>query len=73
LDKVGSYYEKLADFGAGETSEWEEALTALTEESISLFDQLPEEMPDRQKTRILKQYYGELLDGVAQLKQDWKN
>ena len=73
LDKVDSYYERLADYGASGNSEWEDAFTALTDETIPLFDQLPEEMPTRQKTRILKQYYGELLDGAARLKQEWKN
>ena len=73
LDKVGSYYEQMGSNSAGETGEWEAALTALTTETIPLFDQLPDEMPAREKMRILKQYYGELLDGAAQLKQEWKN
>ena len=73
LDKVGSYYELLAENTSGETGEWEAALTALTGETIPLFDQLPDEMSVRQKTRILKQYYGQLLDGAEQLKHEWNN
>jgi len=69
LDQVGSYYEQ---FPAG-TEEWQEAFTSLTDEAIPLFDQLPEEMPDREKMRILKEYYGELLDGAAQMKEKWNN
>lgn len=69
LDQVGSYYEQFSDG----TEEWQEAFAALTDEAIPLFDQLPDEMPDREKTRILKEYYGELLDGAAQLKKKWNN
>ena len=73
LDKVGSYYEQLAQNSHADTREWEEVLTALTGETIPLFDQLPDEMPDREKVRVLKQYYGELLDAASLLSQDWKN
>ena len=48
--------------------DWESALDELTEESVSLFEQLPEELPARQRARILKAYYGNILDGVKQLK-----
>jgi hypothetical protein len=48
--------------------DWEGALDELTEESVSLFEQLPEELPARQQARILKAYYGDILDGVKQLK-----
>ena len=69
LDQVGSYYEQLA----GGPEEWEAAFTALTDETVPLFDQLPDEMPEREKMRILKEYYGDLLDGAAQLNQRWNN
>ena len=70
LDKVGSYYEQLALNGDAE--EWEDALTALTGETIPLFDQLPDELSSREKVRVLKQYYGELLDAADLLAQEWK-
>ena len=73
LEKVGSYYDQLAVVTTGETGEWAAALSAMTDETIPLFDQLPEDMPSRQKTKILKQYYGELLDGAALLRQEWNN
>ena len=48
--------------------DWESTLDELTEESVSLFEQLPEELSSRRQARILKAYYGDLLDGVQQLK-----
>lgn len=71
LDKVGAYYEQLGASGATEAGDWEAALTALTDETIPLFDQLPDEMPRREKVRVLKRYYGDLLDGAERLRQDW--
>ena len=48
--------------------DWESTLDELTEESVSLFEQLPEELPPRRRARILKAYYGDILDEVKQLK-----
>ncbi len=48
--------------------EWEQTLDELTEEPVSLYEQLPEELPRRQQARILKAYYGGILDEVNQLK-----
>ena len=42
----------------------------VTEEDIPLFEQLPEELPARERGRILKAYYGELLAGARQLKNN---
>ena len=47
---------------------WEQTLDELTEEPVSLYEQLPEELPRRQQARILKAYYGGILDEVNQLK-----
>ena len=49
-----------------DSASWDDALSQLTEETVPLFEQLPEEMPKREKARILKQYYGELLNGAKQ-------
>ena len=49
-----------------DSAAWDEALVQLTEESVPLFEQLPEEMSRREKARILKQYYGDLLNGAKQ-------
>ncbi len=46
----------------------EGALDELTEEPVSLFEQLPEELSPRRQARILKAYYGDILDEVKQLK-----
>lgn len=48
--------------------EWEQTLDELTEEPVSLYEQLPEELSRRERARILKAYYGDLLDHVRQLK-----
>lgn len=47
--------------------EWDDAIASMTDESIPLFQQLPEEMPAREKARILKQHYSSLLSGAKQL------
>jgi|GEM_PF-810890 len=51
-----------------EGCDWEGTLDELTEESVSLFEQLPEELSPRRRARILKAYYGDILDEVKQLK-----
>ena len=73
LDQIGSCYEQLARNDQVDAFAWEATLASLTQETIPLVDQLPEEMSDREKTRILKKYYGELLDGANRLKQEWNN
>lgn len=47
--------------------DWDAALQGMAEEGTPLFEQLPDELPARRKGRILKAYYGELLDGARQL------
>ena len=49
-----------------DSASWDDALAQLTEEAVPLFEQLPEEMSRREKARVLKQYYGDLLDGAKQ-------
>ena len=49
---------------------WELTLDELTDEPVSLYEQLPEELSPRQQARILKAYYGEILDNVKQLKNN---
>ena len=55
------------------TKAWEKAgsdeglsiqLESLTDETVPLFDQLPEELGDDEKTAILREHYNSLLDGV---------
>lgn len=47
----------------------DDALRAITEEEEPLFDQMPEDMSPRQRSRILKAHYGELLAAARQLKK----
>ena len=65
MDQVARLYEALPP---EDSAERDAALREMTEEEIPLFEQLPEELPSRQRARILKTYYGDLLAGARQLK-----
>lgn len=65
MDQVASLYDALP---AGDSASRDDDLRALTEEEIPLFEQLPDGLPARERGRILKAYYGELLAGARQLK-----
>lgn len=43
-------------------------LERITFEAVPLFDELPEEISDRQKAKLMKEYYKRKLDGIAKLK-----
>lgn len=47
----------------------DETLREITDEAESLFEQMPEGLSDRQRSRILKDHYGELLAAARQLKK----
>ena len=66
LDKVESARVALAD---SDEYNWEGILRGMTEEAVPMIEQLPEELSGRQQARILKQYYGDILAGVEQLKK----
>ena len=64
MDQVSQLYSACpADAG----TDWDEALSGLTEEASPLFLQLPEEMSRLEKARILKAHYASLLEGAKQL------
>lgn len=63
MTEVSKLYQ---DCPMEDSAAWDDALAQLTEESVPLFEQLPEEMSRREKARVLKQYYGDLLDGARQ-------
>lgn len=44
------------------------AVQSLTQEPVILLEQLPIEMSDAEKSAILKEYYGKILNGLEQLK-----
>ncbi|MBR5018675.1 MAG: hypothetical protein IKX53_03440 [Bacteroidales bacterium] len=72
LEQVGDFYRLLAANSGDETVDWEGVLHELTDETIPLYDQLPEELSDREKTAILKRYYGGILDEAGQLEKEMK-
>ena len=49
------------------SAEWDEAIASVTDEPVPLFQQLPEEMPAREKARILKRHYASLLSGAKHI------
>ena len=71
LEEVGKLYELLADNTGADngTVDWEAVLHELTEENMPLFDQLPEELSASEKTALLKQYYGGLLNEAGQIRK----
>lgn len=46
----------------------ENAIQSLTQEPVTMLEQLPEAMSDAEKAAILKDYYGKLLNGLTELK-----
>ncbi|MBR1538929.1 MAG: hypothetical protein IJ636_05420 [Bacteroidales bacterium] len=68
LDQVGKFYEMLAENSEDDSVDWVGLLHELTDETVPLYEQLPEELPRREKTAILKEHYGEILREAHQLK-----
>lgn len=64
MDQVARLYDSCP---MEDSADRDRAVAAFTEEDVPLFEQLPEEMPRREKARILKQYYGSLLQGAQEL------
>ena len=63
-----AYMDRVADLYQALPLE-EEALQEITEEENPLFTQLPDNISNRQRSRILKNHYGELLAAARQLKK----
>ena len=49
------------------------ALMSLTEEAISLRDQLPEELSPGEQAAILRTYYGDILSGIDKITDKFSN
>ena len=64
MDQVSRLY---SDCPADAGTEWDESIASLTEETVPLFLQLPDEMPRAQKARILKEHYASLLEGARNI------
>lgn len=54
--ELAGLYEDLSD-----------QLSGLTEETVPMLEQLPEELPAAEQAQILRDYYGALLDGVESI------
>ena len=67
LEQVGELYKLLAERNDDEAVDREAILHELTDETISLYDQLPEEMSEKEKTAILKAHYGGILEEAGQI------
>ena len=66
-EKVGEMYEViLMNHPDGSM---DESVSSIAEEIVPLVDQLPEDMDPETRAAILKEYYGELLDGLERLKE----
>ena len=46
---------------------WERTVASIAEETVPMIDQLPDELDDTAKAIILKEYYGELLNGLDKI------
>ena len=65
MDRVSRLYQTLPC----EDSELRDAtLAEITEEEEPLFTQLPEELSDRERGRILRNHYGRILAAAGQIK-----
>ena len=65
-EKAGELsYEILANNPDGSL---DQSVSSLTEEPISIIDQLPEDMDPAVRSAVLKEYYGNLLDGLEMIR-----
>ena len=73
LDEVGDLYTTIAQSSEVGASDIEFAMRQITDEAVPMYSQLPEELSNRQKTKILKQYYGNILSGAGQIARQTNN
>ena len=64
-EKVTSMYREI--FTRDLENHWETTVGSIAEETVPMIDQLPDELDDAAKAIILKEYYGELLDGLDKI------
>ena len=72
LEQIGELYRLLATNSDDPSVDWESVIQEMTDEVIPLYEQLPDELSDKEKTAILKDYYGGILDDAAQLQEEMK-
>ena len=72
IDICRTYYEKVGEFYEAILTQhpdgsFDESVSNIAEETIPLVDQLPEEMEPDARAAVLKEYYGDLLDGLERI------
>lgn len=66
-DKVAELYEDL--LRTSPDSDLQNTIELISEENIPLIEQLPEEMEPEARAEVLKEYYGNLLDGLERIRE----
>ena len=64
-EKVSSIYGEILSRDLEDR--WGTTVSSIAEENVPIIDQLPEELDDAAKAIILKEYYGELLNGLNKI------
>lgn len=64
-EKISAMYGNI--FTKDVEGRWETTVSSIAEETVPMIDQLPDELDDRTKAKILKEYYGELLNGLDRI------
>lgn len=64
MDQLAGLYSRCP---AGDSAGRDAVLAGITEELTPLFAELPDELPARERARVLKSYYGELLAAARQI------
>ena len=64
-DKVSELYEVILSHNPD--GSLDDSISSIAEEAVPLVDQLPEEMDPEARAAVLKEYYGELLDGLESM------
>lgn len=64
-EKVTSMYGEILSRDL--ENRWGRTVGSIAEETVPMIDQLPDELDDAAKAVILKEYYGELLNGLDKI------
>lgn len=64
-EKIAVMYEEI--FTKDLDERWATTVGSITNENVAMIDQLPDELDDKTKAQILKEYYGELLNGLDKI------
>lgn len=64
-EKIAVMYEEI--FTKDLDERWETTVGSITNENVAMIDQLPDELDDKTKAQILKECYGELLNGLDKI------